>query len=224
MFPYKNKNKLFHPAFTLIELLVVISIMVLISAAVIANYAGTRNSRDLKIAENQLVTNIRQAQSYSLSSRELPGGTPVQYYIMRFDTASSSQYEIQGMYNTKSTPVYLQTAETISLPAGVTLSSPLVNGAQSSCALVAFVLPYARILNNSSCSGGPPTVSAGDDYQKFINFIVNNAATSVTSDSPVVLTLHNNAGSVSVLINGITGVVCPTANPPSASPTCLSKY
>jgi prepilin-type N-terminal cleavage/methylation domain-containing protein len=216
-------------AFTLVELMVVVVIMALLAGAIIANYAGTRNSRNLKLAENQLVTYIREAQSYSLSSRELGGTTPVQYYVLRFDTASSTQYEIQGMYNVNSVPVYLQNAQTISLPTGVTLSQPLVNGTPSSCVLVAFQLPYAKILNNSGCSGGPPTVNASDDYQKILNFIVNNAATTVTSDSMVILGLTNRSGSVYVLINGITGVVCPTAAPvgnggSSPPPTCLASY
>jgi hypothetical protein len=126
------------------------------------------------------------------------------------------------MYNTYSTPIYLQTSQTVNLPLGVTLLSPIVNNVSSSCALIAFQLPYANILNNSSCTGAPPTVNSGDDYQKIINYIVNNPATTVTSDTSVVLTLHNNAGSVYVLVNGITGVVCPTANN-TAPPTCLSS-
>lgn len=209
-------------AFTLIELLVVISIMALLAGAVIANYAGRRSPRDLKIAQNELVTNIRKAQSYALSSRELNGTTPVQYYVLRFDTTSSTQYQIQAMYNTQSSPAMLQKAETINLPTGVILGSPRINGSASACVLIAFQLPYAKILNNSSCAGAPPTVNSSDDYQKIISFVANNAATTVTSDSAVVLTLQNNSGAAYVLVNGITGVVCPTAN--ASSNTCLTTY
>ena len=226
LFP-RNKNKLPNlPAFTLIELLVVISIMAILAAGVIANYAGQRGSRDLKIAANQLVTNIRKAQSYTLTSRELNGTTPVQYYIMRFDTASSSQYEIQGMYNVKTSPVMLRNSETITLPVGVTLAYPTVsvNGTlvspNPSCVLVAFALPYAKILSNTSCTGAPPTVNANDDYQKIINYVVNNSVSTVDGDSLVTLTLQNKSGTAKVLINGITGVVCPTSN----GTTCLTSY
>ncbi len=219
--------------FTLIELLVVISIMGVLAGVIIANYAGQRSGRDLRIAANQLVTNIRKAQSYSLSSRTLNGTTPVQYYILRFDTATNTQYYIQGMYNVKTTPPRLQNAETINLPTGITVSNVdiIANGTQlspsPSCVLIAFQLPYARILNNSGCAGNPPIVNSNDDYQKFINFITNNAGTTVTSDSLVVITLQGKSGTSKVLINGTTGVVCPTAGIISGTPptaTCLTRY
>ncbi len=206
--------------FTLIELLVVISMMGILASIIIANYAGQRSGRDLRIAANQLVTNIRKAQSYALSSRTLNGSIPVQYYILRFDAASNTQYSIQGMYNVKTTPPMLQNAETISLPTGITISKITVKGTQTACALVAFQLPYAKILNNTACTGAPPTVNSGDDYQKFINFITNNSATTVTTDFIVVITLQGSSGTSKVLINGLTGVVCPTSD----DVTCLPRY
>ena len=202
-------------AFTLIELLVVLSIMAIIGGAVIANYAGQRTSRNLRIAQDELVTNIRKAQSYSLSSRQIPGGITAQYYILKFNTASSSKYVLEGMYNVKNPPAQVQDIETINLPQNIVIGSVTVNGGSPlNCILLAYQLPFATILVNSSCNGTEPgLVTTGDDYNKISNFIVNNGAT-VTSDSKIVITLKDKNGALSnkTLINGTTGVICPTSD------------
>ena len=85
--------------FTLIELMVVVSIMAILATAVIINIAGQRNNRNIIIAENELVNNIRTAQSYTLSSRVLPSGQSAQYYVLKFDFSEPSQYILQAIYN-----------------------------------------------------------------------------------------------------------------------------
>jgi len=207
--------------FTLIELLVVISIMALIAGSVIANYAGQRPLRNIRIAENELVTNIRKVQSYSLSARNILGNIPVQYYVMKFATSTPNQYIIEGLYNVQTPPIQLRDVESIKLPDGIKLSAPLVNNASTTCALLAFKLPFADILADTSCVGGPPTVGGTDDYQKIISFIANNSGT-VTNDSKIVFTLQDQTGTLTrkVLVNSITGVVCPTTD----NSTCQAAY
>ena len=79
--------------FTLTELLVVLAIMGVFFGLILANYAGMRGKRDIKIAQNELTTNIRKVQSYALSSRDTSVG-PVKLYVLKFVTTTQSQYLI----------------------------------------------------------------------------------------------------------------------------------
>ncbi len=204
--------------FTLIELLIVISIMGLMAGMVIANFSGGRSARNLRIATNEMVTNFRKTQSYALASHNLAGAIPVQYYILKIDTANPSQYVIQGMYNVKTTPAQLRNAEVIYLPKGVKISAisigSNVGNFTPSCALVAFRLPFANILASSQCVGSPPDVLLTDDYQKIINYVINNNNSTVYNDSKIVVTLAAETDNLTskILINGITGVICPTGD------------
>lgn len=229
--------------FTLIELIVVLAIMGIMAGVFVLNINQKRAERDIKIAQNQLVTNIRKIQSYTLSSRAAPSGQNVQYYLMKFDFSKPTQYEVQVMYNVKSSPQYLLRTETISLPAGIRLAaaSPGVITRQNdpltqtpaACALVAFALPFAKTLLNDGCtpatpSGYPYGITSTDDYKKVIDFVnnvdcsVDPTSCSVSSDSKITITLTDTSGSINkkVLLNGITGMVCPTLD----GLVCQSTY
>src|SRR5258708_17162994 len=133
--------------FTVIELLVVIAVIGTLLGVFAINLNSGRANRNLKIAQSNLVTDLRKIQSYTLSSRTIYGlGQPAQYYIMQLNLASSTQYTMQAMYNVTSSP-QLQDIETIKFPQGVSFSStnPIkINGTPitTQCALVAFKLPY----------------------------------------------------------------------------------
>ncbi len=229
--------------FTLIELIVVLAIMGVMAGAMVLNLNVNRAQRDIKIAQSQLVTNIRKVQSYTLSSRAASSGQSVQYYLMKFDFTKPTQYEIQAMYNVKSSPQYLIRTETISLPPGIrfaTSSAAVVKRQNdpttqtpSSCALVAFALPFAKTFINDGCSPNSPSsypysINAADDYKKIINFVnnidcsIDPIGCSISSDSKITLTLINNTGTINkkVLLNGITGLVCPTLD----GLVCQSTY
>ena len=98
--------------FTLIELMVVVTIMVILATVMVINLAAQRTSRDIKIAQNQLVSYIRQAQSYTLSARTLPSGESVQFYVLKFDLNKPTQYTLEAVYNVSSSP-QLQDIQTI---------------------------------------------------------------------------------------------------------------
>jgi prepilin-type N-terminal cleavage/methylation domain-containing protein len=216
--------------FTLIELMVVIAVMVILYSVLTINLTSNRSPLNLQIAADQLVTNIKEAQSYTLSSRLLPSGQSAQYYLIKFNLATSTQYTIQAIYNVDSQPQLID-VETVNLPANIILAvkNPLVinsNGTNmkpASCALISFATPYAQLLLQSGCNPSgyqktPYTIQSSDDYYKILNY--NNAYTSCPlnptepcSDSIMTITLTDTSNTISqeILVNGITGVVCPAA-------------
>ena len=234
--------------FTLIELLVVIAIMVLLSSTLIINLAGQRVSRDIRIAQNQLVSDIRKVQSYTLSARSLPSSESVQYYFLKFDLTKPTQYTIQAISNVGVQPK-LQDVETVKLPPNIQLdliNPPLItqrpNPASQTpfynCPLIAFAAPFGKIIFNDGCAplnySSPYTLQITDDYYaKIINFLTNltcdgnngqppnPAGCSASTDSLMTITLTDKARSVSrkILINSITGSVCPTQD----GLTCLTS-
>ena len=222
------------PAFTLIELLVVMSIMVLLAAAFTINLAGQRSSRDLNIAQNELISNLRKIQSSTLSSRLLPSGKTAQYYLLKIDLTKPTQYTILGLYNVTSQPA-LETVETIKLPPNIQFASgtsssiiiinrqqnPLVQGLTSTdCALIAFAAPFGKIIFNDGCTASSPLQLSDDYYSNIINFQNNIscptyppssafAACKASTDSTFTVTLTNLERTLfkSVSVNSITGAV-----------------
>lgn len=216
-----HKIKFF--GFTLIELMVVVSIMLIIATFLSINIAGTRNSRDLTIAQTELVTNLRKVESYTLSSRNLPSGQSVEYYVMKFDLSQPDRYFIQAMYNVMSTPTLVD-VETIKFPTGVKLlpSNPisidrpgiLSTQNPSGCAIVAFKLPYGKVFANNGCSGAT-NIATNDDYDKILNFQSNiesntsGTGSTPSTDSIIVFNLVDRTGNLTktVTLSGVTGTV-----------------
>lgn len=196
----KKNQKKSNQGFTLIEIMAVLVIMVLLATAMVINLAGQRSARDIKIAQNQLVSNIRQAQGYTLSARTLPGGESVQYYVLKFDLSTPTQYTLEAIYNIGSNP-QLKDIQTINLPLNIKIAtitpssypiaidrspaSDAVNQYISSpylqtptCALIAFAAPFGKVIFNGGCTPATPgsmpyTILSSDDYNKIINFQTN---------------------------------------------------
>lgn len=192
-----------YPGFTLIELLVVISIMTILVAVISINLAGQRAMRDIRIAQNQLVTNIRKVQSYTLSSRTLPSGESAQYYILKFDLNNPTQYTIQAISNVSTQPK-LHNLETIILPPNIQIATitpatypiniarslnPTAQPIFSRCALAAFAAPFGKITFNDGCNpvsfSSPYTLQLSEDYYaKIINFQTNVACDGNNGNPP----------------------------------------
>ena len=117
---WRNARRL-EQGFTLIELIVVVAILGIVLGLVTVNIAGQRNARNLNIAQNELISNIRKIQSYTLSARNVFGNQPASYYVMKFDLANPTQYTIQSMYDVTVSPK-IRDIETINLPKGITFS------------------------------------------------------------------------------------------------------
>jgi prepilin-type N-terminal cleavage/methylation domain-containing protein len=233
------KSKFSNSGFTLIELMVVVAIMVLLVSSLVINLAGQRAPRDLKIAQSQLVSNIRLAQSYTLSSRLLPSGQNAQFYLLKFDLQNPTQYTIQAVYNASVSP-QLTDVQTIQLPANIRLAaiSPIAidrfpatdaydpsypptdanrylqKPGANGCALIAFAMPFAKVIFNGGCTQTNWDQNS-DDYAKIVNFQANTPCVTVGSPTPctastdsiMTITLTDSANSLSktVTVNAITG-------------------
>lgn len=220
--------------FTLIELIVVLAIMGVMLGLITVNFAATRADRNLTLAQNELVTNLRKAQSYTLSSRMVAGNQSGQYFIDVFDSGNPTQYSLQSIYNifaTSTTPTML-TVETYQLPAGVFLASPtpvtiyrsVIPLTQTGpCAMVAFKTPFARIYLNGFISypntGCRFNNFINDDYINLLNFVINVPNYTTSSDSYAVITLTDSSQTKTrkVMVRGVTGVICPTQDGISCS-------
>ena len=192
--------------FTLIELMVVIVIMAFLATAVVLGIAGQRASRDVKIAQDQLVSTIREAQSYTLSARNLSNGQRVQFYVLKFDMATPTQYTLEAISNVSTSP-QLTDIQTITLPSDIRIatitpatypvvidrspandtfytssgSQTLSQGiAQNGCALMAFAAPFGKVIFNGSCNQANWDQN-NDDYAKIVNFQVNVSCASYSS-------------------------------------------
>lgn len=134
--------------FTITELLVVISIMGVISTLVIAGFNQTRGRRDLRIAQNELITNIRKVQSYMLSSRDLPNGEKALFYVMRFEEGTNT-YTIGGV----SEDEFFPDLETVSFPNLIELNRMRIIGQATTsvnCAHIIFSAPYGKMYIDST--------------------------------------------------------------------------
>jgi len=194
--------------FTLIELLVVISIMGLMSTLLVINFNGQRGIRNLKIAQSQLVTNIRKTQSYVLSARDVApvnGITaPGKYYLLKFDK-NSNQYSIQSVdtaYNLNSS------VETDVLPQGITISNlkyTTAAGVDSFplSAQAAYASPYAKLYvytsEDTGCVGATTFVTVSQNPGCMLNL----------TNRQLVITLQdqNSTATKTVTIYGISGNV-----------------
>ncbi|MBI5529877.1 MAG: type II secretion system protein [Candidatus Doudnabacteria bacterium] len=223
--------------FTLIELMVVMSIMVILISVMVINLNSQKAARDIKIAQNQLVSDLRKTAAYTLASRITPSGQTALYYLVKFDLNNPTKYFVQAI--TKNSNNYqLENVETIGLPSGISIAStsaasyPIVvsqrianpatqNFLSTDCGLVAFVAPFGKTIVNKGCNiPAAPAVSisnTADDYGKIVNFQTNVAcdtnsnppSCSASTDSLFTITLRDQKNTVSktVTVNAVTGAI-----------------
>jgi prepilin-type N-terminal cleavage/methylation domain-containing protein len=204
--------------FTLIELMVTMGIMATLFTIIILGLAGQRSNRNLQIASNELVTNIRKLQTDTLVSRGVDPTQTAQYYILKFDTTKPTEYIMQAIYNSDTAPTLVDTQK-IKLPTGVrfAFSNPLYayrTGFSSypTCALLTFKAPFAKILVSTSCVPNSPTfpyaITNSDDYYSVVNFVANGSGVTNSDTSlDIVLVNDNNTKSQTVTVKGISGLV-----------------
>lgn len=198
--------------FTLVEMLAVIGIMGLVASIFIANFAAFRGPRNLRIATNELVTNLRKIQSYTLSSRNSPSGLAVKYYILKVSNlaGNNTSYQVQSInsnYSFSSNIETLKFPEGIIVranagsPKGLQLEQPIGAGAEDkSCVQIAFSLPFSRVYLDGACS-----------IDGFLNSPIRNPNNHVTwANSKLTIVLMDTATNTTstIIINGITGAIC----------------
>ncbi len=218
----KAKNKTSGSAdlgFTLIELLVVIAIMGTLVGFMIINLGQQSGARNLKIAQDLLVTDLRKIQSYTLSSRVLPNGQPAQYYLMKFDLSKPDQYTIQGVYDMENTTNgRLVDVETVHLPQQVTFDpiSPTATAnptlTAKNCLLLAFQAPFAKVVVSEGCSQVAPAtnpylIDSTDDYSKVINFYNDTSVTSNDSTLTLKLKEARTGTTKTITVQAVNGLV-----------------
>jgi prepilin-type N-terminal cleavage/methylation domain-containing protein len=87
----KNQNQK-KEGFTLIELMTVIAIFGIMVSVVLISFNPIKNQNKLKAVQTEMVSTIKQAQSYALQGKAIPGvGTPKGY---GFEFFSNQQYRI----------------------------------------------------------------------------------------------------------------------------------
>ncbi len=207
----------------------VLLIMGIVMGLVTANIAGQRAQRNLKLAQSQMVSKIREIQSSALYSRNVAYNTPAEYYLLKFDLNNPTEYVVQAVYNVTSPPVRLITIETIKLPqdvrigayssvaclsSGVCIQRPagFTSQTPSSCALLAFKVPYGKIIYNENCvSNG--FANNTDDYAQITQYVGNDtgggSATAASGDSVMTIRLTNKSGSLykTITVNGLSGAI-----------------
>ncbi len=229
-----QKNSIYGNGFTLIEMLVVISIMGVMLSVFLIDLNGQKTNRNLKIAQNEMVTNVRKIQSYTLSSRGFGEAKTVLYYILKFDLSHPTEYYIQAMYQDSSNTWKLINVETVKLPVGIRLAASgpisitpppgltLSSLSPDSCALVAFKNPFAKTyiegINYSDSGDGNgdgkgdcelsafPMISPNDNHKKIINFITNTNNYPVSTDTIIVIKLTDEKNSVAPKTITINGI------------------
>ncbi len=188
--------------FTIMELLVVIFVIGTIASLFIANYAGLRGPRNLKIAQNELVTHIRKIQSYTLSAQNTTTGVPAHFYVMKFDTSTPTSYKIQTIDNSP-VPVIVD-SEIITLPRGIRFrtANPFAiqqNGVGTfvnyPCVQIAYALPFGKMYADGTCAMQTQAASS--------------AKLDIIDNAIVQVVLENTTGATTnmVEINAITGAV-----------------
>ncbi len=205
MVKYKQNlgSSSYNAGFTLIELLVVLSIMVLLATALVIDYNRQRGPRNLQIAQSELVTAIRAAQSNILSARNV-NNNPAAYYIVYLDPSAgnNSQYFIQTVDNAGG---YNATAQVKNLPQGIIINSVVVSsGSIAPRTYIAFSAPYGAVYtytgeNSGLCSGAGTVVTA----------LSQPGCRLSLADRSVIITFKdtNSNATKTVTVYGVSGTV-----------------
>ncbi len=182
-----NKSK--QNGFTLIELMVTTSIMILLLSVVIANFGSLGKQRNLDLARNNTISDIRRTQSLALASKDFGPGVPAGYYGISFDTQVPTQYT----FITEDSAGNRQTSPTVvKLPSKVNLTGIRVTKASG-----AVVTPTSVEILFRVAFGRP-----------YVSYVLGGSTVLKESDDVVRLTytsLVDNTTTIIMDINGIAG-------------------
>lgn len=182
--------------FTILELIVAMSIISLLATSILVGYGNLRERRDLKIASDNLVSNLEKMSSFSLLNRDIDSTTQAYAYALEFssDSARNGYYNLLAYDRSFPAPGRQTVLQAINLPANTSISSISVARAGGGGAITPgrlilfFTVPYARVLQTYYDSGGV-------------------VLSEREKDSITTVTISNSSGARSVEINGITGAI-----------------
>lgn len=133
------QHKLFVKAFTLIEVMISVAIVSVIAAVVLFNYSTFSDNLSLSAAAQEVVLDIRRAQTYGLSVKEatagggqfdsaygvrFEGGISATNFVLFVDRDRDGQYDAGGVCGTAGS----ECVENIVFRDGVTIASIHGNG------------------------------------------------------------------------------------------------
>lgn len=142
--------------FTLVELLVVIAIMGSAFVVILVGLNQQRIARNIKLGQNEAVTNLRKVQSYMLSARNIgSNGAAVKFYSIRLNATDgqNGQFTIHAFDNEYNP----YTLETVKLYDTIFIKQLKVESESgtAACAQVLFAAPFGKIyIDTTNCGDG----------------------------------------------------------------------
>ena len=167
-----SQKKYIVPAFTLVELLVVVGIFVFIALATVANYQSNNRQSQLTMATQELATNIKLAQSYTLGSQEFEspsdpshaGEIPAGGWGIHLSKDSPTIYQIVADFNDNH--VWDSDSDglfkTITLPEKISIDDILYNSSSVNDLDIFFQPPDPKTFLNGNRNGNV-TLTLYDD-------------------------------------------------------------
>ena len=193
--------------FTIIELLVVMAVMGIIATIFLVNFASLRGPRNLKIGQNELVSNLRQLQSYTISERNAPTNNPAKFYSITFNATSTGNANTSYATQVVDKNNTVTTLQVINLPTGVSIDSIQATTTSGtliptvSCLQIAFSLPFGTIYGDYDATGNC-NVSVTTKAS-----IPSQFATLANLRFTVTLKEKNTNQKARVIINGVAGTI-----------------
>ncbi len=186
--------------FTLVELLVTLSIIAVFAAMMIVNFSNWRGPQFVKLAANELATNVSKLRSNSLSARSVLGN-PAKFYILKLTSgATASQYVVQSVSSSSPQDIFTDPLETIHMPGGTVIQSLTLvdknnNSTTPACVQIVFALPFGRTYLDGSCSFSA-TAKSSSQLDAFVN-----------SNLQVIVARSGTTSTKTIIVDGISGRV-----------------
>jgi len=203
----KNQNT--QKGFTVIELIVVLVVITTLFSIVVLNFNASKSSRNLNIAANELVENLRNLQTASLTGRNLAtaGGAPA-FYVLRLKSNYRDSYVFSKYDKTNVQLDYGTTtlANGIQFKAigqnAVTVTDKMATGTCTTtcnrdCIDIAFELPFGSIYADESCNIFN-TVTHPNQLQSRATY--SNRIVELN-----LIDVKDSTKTIKVVVNGVTG-------------------
>lgn len=152
-------NKSFR-GFTLIEAIIVIFIVSFFSAVGALGYTGYRQKANLRIAAQQVYSDIRDTQNLALATVRHNGDIPSGGYGLRFTTTDSASYIIfaddDGDYKYDAPGEKIEEKD---LPSGIEISEIKISGTPISLVEIVFFPPKPTVYINQNNASSPSAIT-----------------------------------------------------------------